>query len=326
MIDLDSVKDITFNNKTVIKLEDETGIIWQRGFVRFKGGYGSNWKILQTTFSNKDWGDWGTTAGSPSNIWSDGTDLYWTVTDGLTGTQKNCKFNGLKWVEIEPWNLNISGYGVWTDGTDIYYSWTTPTNTNYIFNKSTKTWSVQSTNLYVDADDIWTDGTNIYYSNGTNHYQFDKTTKTWSPKTWNGLTNFYGRFVWRDLTNIYYSYDVDNAQYVLDITNSTWTAKTWYEIDEEGDPWPIANLFNGSAIFSWANDLYAIWYDPHNSGLFSKLDKFDRLRNAWVEVNPTTEFPGSGPVWANDTQIAQKFWNFNGRCNKNETCKTKRNN
>jgi hypothetical protein len=42
MIDLDSVKDITFNNKTVIKLEDETGIIWQRGFFRFKGGYNGN--------------------------------------------------------------------------------------------------------------------------------------------------------------------------------------------------------------------------------------------------------------------------------------------
>ena len=316
MIDLDSVKDITFNNKTVIKLEDETGIIWQRGFVRFKGGYDSDWKVVQTTFSDKDWGDWGSTAGHPLNIWSDGTDLYWTATDI---TQKNCKFNGIKWVEIEPWNLNINGYGVWTDGTDIYYSWTTPTNTNYIFNKSTKTWSVQSTNLYVNADDVWTDGTNIYYSDGTNHYQFDKTTKTWSPKTWNGLTNFLGRFVWRDLTNVYYSYDGD--YYVLDTTNSTWTVKTWYEIDENGDPWEMDNPFNGSDVFSWANNLYAVWYTQN---VLSKLDKFDRLKNAWIEVNPATEFPGSGPAFG--LQIAYRFWTSNGKCNNNMTCKTKRNN
>ena len=51
----------------------------------------------------------------------------------------------------------------------------------------------------------------------TNHY--------WVSKTWNGLTNFQGQYVWSDGTNIYYS--MNSMQYVLNKSTSTWTAKTW---------------------------------------------------------------------------------------------------
>ena len=93
------------------------------------------------------------------------------------------------------------------------------------------------------------------------------------------------------------------------------------EIDENGDPWEMDNPFNGSDVFSWANNLYAVWYTQN---VLSKLDKFDRLKNAWIEVNPATEFPGSGPAFG--LQIAYRFWTSNGKCNNNMTCKTKRNN
>ena len=48
---------------------------------------------------------------------------------------------------------------------------------------------------------------------------------TWSTKTWTGLMNFYGAYVWTDGDNIYYS--DEDAQYVLDKSTSTWSSKTW---------------------------------------------------------------------------------------------------
>ena len=47
----------------------------------------------------------------------------------------------------------------------------------------------------------------------------------WSAKTWTGLTNFNGNYIWTDGTNIYYSEAA--RQYVLDVATSTWSAKTW---------------------------------------------------------------------------------------------------
>ena len=50
-----------------------------------------------------------------------------------------------------------------------------------------------------------------------------KSGDTWKAKTWNGLTSFYGNYIWTDGTNIYYS--SSNEQYVLN--GDTWEAKTW---------------------------------------------------------------------------------------------------
>ena len=73
---------------------------------------------------------------------------------------------------------------------------------------------------------VWTDGTNIYYSFGNTQYVINTQNYEVSNKTWNGLTNFYGKDVWSDGTNIYLS-EGTTRQYVLDTSTSTWTAKTW---------------------------------------------------------------------------------------------------
>ena len=49
--------------------------------------------------------------------------------------------------------------------------------------------------------------------------------KYWIPKTWTGLTNFDGNYIWTDGTDIYFS--IGSNQYVLDKSTSTWTTKTW---------------------------------------------------------------------------------------------------
>ena len=63
------------------------------------------------------------------------------------------------------------------------------------------------------------------------------------PKTWVGLTDFYGRYVWTDGENIYYS--ADSRQYILDISTSTWQLKSW----------------NGLAYFDGCD----IWTDGENT-------------------------------------------------------------
>lgn len=47
----------------------------------------------------------------------------------------------------------------------------------------------------------------------------------WDTKTWTGLTNFEGNYIWSDGENVYYSYS--SNQYVLNKSTSTWSIKTW---------------------------------------------------------------------------------------------------
>lgn len=47
----------------------------------------------------------------------------------------------------------------------------------------------------------------------------------WSIKTWNGLTDYNGNYIWTDGDDVYYS--AGSSQYVLNKSTSTWTAKTW---------------------------------------------------------------------------------------------------
>ena len=49
--------------------------------------------------------------------------------------------------------------------------------------------------------------------------------KEWQTKTWNGLTNFRGVWIWTDGANIYYSNG--DSHYQLDKATSTWQTKTW---------------------------------------------------------------------------------------------------
>lgn len=70
----------------------------------------------------------------------------------------------------------------------------------------------------------------------------------WLEKTWSGLTNFVGKWVWTDGDNIYYSFNGDN--YVLDKSTSTWSTKTW-----NGTSAFDSSLIGG-AVWTDGNDIY----------------------------------------------------------------------
>lgn len=106
---------------------------------------------------------------------------------------------------------------------------------------------------------------------------------TWKVKTWNGLADFNGRYVWSDGTHIYYSKETE--QYVLN--GDTWEPKTWEEVTP---------------------DAYNIWSDGDNIYLsdLSNLSQSHWVLNdgTWVPKtwNGTTIFSGSC-VWSNGTNI-----------------------
>ena len=68
--------------------------------------------------------------------------------------------------------------------------------------------------------------------------------KHWETKTWTGLTNFSGEYIWSDGTNIYYS--KDSTQYVLNRLTSTWSAKTWSGLTS----------FRGDSVWSDGTNIY----------------------------------------------------------------------
>ena len=184
------------------------------------------------TWSVKTWR--GLTSLDGKNIWTDGTNVYYSSLSSNYVLNKETS----TW-ETKDWgSRNPLGSDVWTDGTNIYYSgfntYPPDTSTHYVFDKETSTWSDKTWSglTAFNGKNIWTDGTNVYYSNQTTHYVLNKSTSTWSVVTWNGLSSFDGRRVWTDGTNIYYS--TGTSQYVLNRETSTWTGKRWNKTITEG--------------------------------------------------------------------------------------------
>ena len=187
--------------------------------------------------------------GGGSNVWTDGTDIYYS--GGGTTTQYVLDKSTSTWSE-KTWTglTNFTASDVWTDGTDIYVS---NGGTHYVLDKSTSTWSEKTwTGLTSFAgSNVWTDGTDIYVSNGGTQYVLDKSTSTWSEKTWTGLTTLDARDVWTDGTDIYYSNRW--TQYVLNKTTSTWSAKTW---TGWGTPSGNSVFTDGTNIYCWFASAY----------------------------------------------------------------------
>lgn len=137
-----------------------------------------------------------------------------------------------------------------------------------------------SLGVYYNGDRIWNVGDKTYYSYRSNQYQFDRENNEWIPKTWNGLTDFYGFDVWTDGENIYYSYGT--SHYVLNVDTNTWSTKTWnglpsfygqyvwtdgeniyyssdsnqYVLNKDTDTW-VYKTWNGLSSFS----AYLVWTD-----------------------------------------------------------------
>jgi hypothetical protein len=223
---------------------------------------------------------------SGSNIWTDGTDTYYSK-----GTTQKVFNKTLRTWNDKTWSglTYLDGAYIWTDGTDIYYSYST---TQKVFNKTLRTWDDKTwsglNNFY--GGSVWTDGDNIYYSytsSGSSiNYVLDKSLGVWNSKAWNGMTSFSGSCIWSDGTDIYYSYGT--TQKVLDKSTSTWNDKTWSGLTS----------VERSYIWTDGTDTY------YSNGTTQKV--LDKSTSTWNDVTwsglESNTFEGIG-VWTDGDNI-----------------------
>ena len=198
-------------------------------------------------WESKTWNGFTSFNDYNANIWTDGTDIYYSygtnqyVLNRETSTWRSKTWSGL---------TMFDGYNIWTDGENIYYStYGVSGTTQYVLNRETSTWESKTwsgltelTPLY--GRYIWADGENIYHSNGGSQLVLNCETSTWESKTWNGLDSFIGANIWTDGTDIYYSYGTN--QYVLNRETSTWEPKSWNGLTS----------FYGSSIWTDGENIY----------------------------------------------------------------------
>ncbi len=161
---------------------------------------------------------------------------------------------------------NIYGYSIQKLKNNIYYS---NQGNNYIFDKSTSTWSNKTQNGLTDfsGSNIQVANGKAYYSNGTSQYELNEETSTQSEKTQSGLTDFYGHDI--QMTNsgaVYYSNG--NTQYELDLETSTQSEKT-----QNG----LTN-FLGNSVWLAKNHIY---YNNSSISYELNIDTSTQIEKTW---------------------------------------------
>ena len=86
-----------------------------------------------------------------------------------------------------------------------------------------------------------------------NDIWFDENPR-WSNKSWDGLSNFEGQYVWSDGDNTYYSGLYGSEQYVLNKVSSTWEEKTWNINIQGNDIWTDGD----NIYYSYLTDQYVL--------------------------------------------------------------------
>ena len=124
----------------------------------------------------------------------------------------------------------------------------------------------------------------------------DKSTSTWSAKTWTGLTNFYGQYIWTDGTDIYCTNGSGNVptQYVLDKTTSTWTV-----VDLGLSNFNIGSFANGRIWYVDNTPYYFSYYSYASSSTTYYADnslKFNKNEKKW---NWNTLYLNDSAAYAN---------------------------
>ena len=143
-----------------------------------------------------------------------------------------------------------------TAGTGIQF--TNSNNTKIISNKLK---GRVNTNIidgeYVDTYEFSKSFNNTHGSTG------EKVSSAWVDKTWNGLTDFYGDYIWTDGNNIYYSRGF--THYVLDKSTSTWSAKTWTGFTD----------FSGTNVWTDGENIYYSSLNTHKI--------LDKTTSSWTD-------------------------------------------
>lgn len=168
-----------------------------------------------------------------NRVWTDGSNIYYSqgstqlVLNKSTGVWTKKTWSGTTFVPenfyfyLDRWYRGNYQY--------IYYSGGSGTYTQYYLNKSNSSWNSTAFNISgIQGRYIWKQGSNVYYSVTTTHKKWNDLSAEWQDVTWNGLSSFSGDNIWTDGTNTYYYDQTNRIHYVLNVSTSTWSQKTFY--------------------------------------------------------------------------------------------------
>lgn len=229
----------------------------------------------------------------PDDVWSDGTNLYYSHRYNTSRRSDFKRVGGTDypiWQNTQ-WNIDIyGGRYIWECDGHIYYS---RFDDQYELDKSTMTWVEKEWIGILDPDKvgtyIWKDGDNIYYSHSQYQYVLDKSSNIWLPKTWNGVNQPSGLYIWYFNNDVYLTnrFGSEYKQCKLNRATDTWeiydgfTMKT---IDGTIIPFSMFDYFEKPIYYK--NAIIAVVRDNvNNRGIISTLNN----NGTWIPL--TDEIP-----------------------------------
>lgn len=240
-------------------------------------------------------------------LWSDGENVFYSNND----TQYLFDRDNKKWIRLP--SVMIRGETIFTDGDDIFCMNGNGANSTYKLVKcytNTKAKpSMKGTsndrefipkrglivgernklNVNVGSRLFINDDNKLCAESSMPKYVIEDSSPgylslKYEQKTWSGLSNLYGNYIWTDGDNIYYS-DA-SSQYVLDRETLTWSTKTW------------TGLTNFKGDYIWTYDGH-IYYSNGNVQM-----ELNKSTSTWTGKTWTglTNFSGDN-VWTDGINV-----------------------
>lgn len=297
-IDMTTVKAISYNNKDVVKIEDGQGnVLWQKEQVNYiycplpepNHAFKINPNTLEVTPIT------GTTANLTGNIWTDGTNVYYSSGSTTSSTyQQKVSFSSTAITSQSNANYftgttTFTGQGTFANNGKIFVQDTSGKSNTKVLDVSTGTFSGQSFSGATTLNSMtatwifrfngtiyaqrYADG--VYYlKNDTNEYQW-RNIKNGS----SGSSRYGGTGYWTpDGTHLFY----DDTSYHVSITNLT-------NFTETNHYYTGLTITQPRNIFKMNNNVYAINYES-STYKFYQLDMttLDSSTTVWTDV--TSQF------------------------------------
>ncbi len=162
----------------------------------------------------------------------------------------------------------------------------------------------------------------------TFYAQCSKKNISFEPYSWNGLTEFFGDYVWTDGQNVYYSFGPE--QYVLNKETSTWEEKNWSEYipNLSGiDMWTDGQNLYGVDGYIFDNKLcynhyvlnkststweQTVFYGLDNASSFSGINIWTDGQNVYYSYGPSEQYVLNKETSTWEAKIWNGFTDFAG--------------
>ena len=311
-IDMSTVKEIHYNNKEIIKIEDSSqNVLWQKqttqpNYLFYMDGT-TCYVVDMTNKTSTSITSPFTSGQQGNNVIAFNNKLYWV--NGLNQREITISGDTISASEIGTYlnltNSNSIGNESYKfpNSTDIYFSRTASSGTTYKLDTN----NVESTITFTNR----VTGNNVANINGTYYgYKYNSHTRyKYSNNDW--VSTVSGDFPsvprngeWYDvwIANGRIFYDHDSYHYEYNPTTNSWRTHNW-----KG----YTGNFRGARVFTDGTDIYQVG----NSGTNTNIFKLDLSTDTWTQY------------WIFDTAIrGDYFIDKNGSCQLSQNMRPRLNN